>query len=117
MVVEVNNRRELIEVLVDIVNLSIPKHTWLTEPQRRFFVENVLLHWDGVNISKKEGVEKLKQVMGLSPSSRQVYKFRGELKAKGWMMRGRGGAWKLPKTFQTVLPMEMNINVQIRGKM
>jgi hypothetical protein len=113
MEIVVENSRQQIELMVDIVNLSIPKHKHLNEAQRRFFIENVLLTWRGIDISKKNGVEELKQMLGWKPNSRQVYKFRSELKIKGWMKKLRS-KWVLPATFTTPFPAKLEVGIQIK---
>lgn len=113
MVIKVDNEKEKIEALVDVVQLSLPKVVWLSEPERRFFVETVLLKWEGVDISKKKGVDATRQRMGWVKESRQPYKFRTDLKSKGWMKKKRG-KWVLPETFVKNPGNDIKVQVEIK---
>lgn len=112
MEVVVSNSREQIETLVDLISLTIPRALHLTNPQRRMFVELVILHWRGIDTSKKSGIDELRDIMGWSPESRQPYKLRGELRDKNWLKKVRK-KWVLPATFQNPPPKEILVEVKI----
>lgn len=113
MEVVVANSRDYIEVMIDLMSVNLSESKRLTAPQRRFLVELILLYWRGIDTSKKAGVDELKGIMGWKKNSRQVYKFRSELKSKGWLRKNRG-KWVVPPTFQNPFNKTLDINIKIR---
>lgn len=112
MKVVVENSRQQIEVFIDLVSIAMPKERHLTGPQRRYLIEMTLLEWRGINTTKRNGLNELREILGWKKEDRQIYRLRSELKSKGWL-RKEDGRWKLPPVLAQAPANDVTLNIRV----
>jgi hypothetical protein len=108
------DRKAYVEHIVDILSLFVSPESKLNGPEHRFLVQLVLLSWDGVDIGSREAFIKLNEYFKWDDKSRYVYKFRSELKSKGWLINDRDKL-TLPPTLSSRLPDEIELNIKVKN--
>ena len=112
MEITVESKRELIGLLIDIMSLGVSQEYILQIPERRFLIENVILKWEGYDLSSPRCVNELKRRFGWKDKSRHVYKNRSMLASKGWLMRDSDG-YILPPELVNPLPSQLILDFKI----
>lgn len=112
MEIVARNREEFIGYVLDIMELFVAPESELTAPEKRFLVQLVIQSWEGVDIGSRDSFMKLNEYFKWNTKSRHVYKFRSELKSKGWLMIDQNKL-VLPPSIRNELPQEIDMTIKL----
>ena len=89
MKIAVDSRREFLSKLVDLISLA-PQIQPLRKKEKEFFIENVILAEEGVDLASKQAVAILTERLGFNRES-DVYRYRGLIRDKDWLKQTEYG--------------------------
>lgn len=114
-VIEKTDYVELIKKYIDIFSaLYVPEENWLTTREKEYFIANIFLNKEGIDLSSREASRILEQNFGFI--NRGVSIYRGKLKKKGWIIQTKNGV-ELVKAFNykvSEIPKEVNFNIKVK---
>jgi hypothetical protein len=116
-VIEKTDYVELVKKYIDIFSaLYVPEENWLTTREKEYFIANIFLNKEGIDLASREASLILENKFGFI--NRGVSIYRGKLKAKGWIIQTASGI-ELVKAFNYrnhEIPKEVNFNIKVRLK-
>ena len=115
MNVVVRSVREYVDKVVDILSSVSPAECQLSPSERRFLIENAVLHIQGEDIGEKRAVDKLNKIFKWPDKSRNVYKGRKVLQDKKWLIKNGSKDFALPPMLQKVNEFEMTFRIKLAG--
>lgn len=86
------NKRDRIEKLVNLFSaIYIDENNWLSKREKEFFIECVMLHYQGIEIHSSEAIHTLSEVSNFKLKNKGAYIYRNRLIKKQWLIRTTTG--------------------------
>lgn len=82
----ISERRELLRKYVNLYQvMNVPEDKWLTSRVKDFFIECLILYYDGTPLHSREAINSLNVYFAFNDKNRNSYIYRGELVKRGWL--------------------------------
>lgn len=117
LIIEREDPLSLVTKYVEVFSvLHVPSENWLTKREKEYFVANVILKAEGIDLSSRRCSIILEKRFGFI--NRGVSVYRSKLKDKGWLVQTSLGL-DLPRAFDFSkgnIPKELSFSFKVKLK-
>lgn len=114
-VIERKDTLSLVSTYIDVFTaLYVPEGNRLTAREKEYFIANIVLLHNGIDLQSQKASKLLAQRFGFI--NRAVSTYRAKLKKKGWIIQTSEGL-EIPKAFNYKninIPSELDFTVKIK---